>query len=494
MQRDILTAVSRHLTPDLMAKMASASGISDRAITEKAVGAAVPAVLSRLATLATKPEGERQLTDAVAKQSPRTMESFATIGGPVQLSDAGKSLLSSLLGAGSFSSLASGIGRFAGVGDGAARSILGMLTPVILSVLGREARGEVNGLTQLLASQRDDFAAAMPAGLSDLLRTGGDRIGSVTSAARHANEHRGTQNSTARMVHAVGPTQSRSSSHWVYWALPFLALAGLAWYFWGDERAGGPVAEAPPQPKVAPQSTVQRPVSSTDLQAQITAAIDSLNGTLQAVKDRPSDASVLPRLQQAADELDRLHSLAGRLPFETRDRLAEAIKTAIAQARTALDGVNAMPGLAAEGRPVIASLRTKLDALVMTPASLAQQRASTSADKTTYLQRASGDAVALSAYFDRDVYNSAGERIGTVSDLIAGPDGRIAAVVIGVGGFLGIGEKEVAVPFSSMQIVRRDNDWHLAIEGTRDALRNAPPYEDTGARVRLSPTPRTTQK
>jgi len=68
------------------------------------------------------------------------------------------------------------------------------------------------------------------------------------------------------------------------------------------------------------------------------------------------------------------------------------------------------------------------------------------------------------------------------------------AVVIGVGGFLGIGEKEVAVPFSSMQIVRRDNDWHLAIEGTRDALRNAPTYEDTGARVRLSPTPSTTQK
>jgi sporulation protein YlmC with PRC-barrel domain len=491
MHRDILTAVSRHLTPDLMAKMASASGISDRAITEKAVGAAVPAVLSRLATLATKPEGERQLADAVAKQSPRTMESFAKIGGPAQLSDAGKSLLSSLLGAGSFSSLASGIGRFAGVGDGAARSILGMLTPVILSVLGREARGEVNGLTQLLASQRDDFAAAMPAGLCDLLRTGGDRIGSVTSAARHANEHRDTQTPTARMVRAVDPTQSRSSPNWVYWALPFLALAGLAWYFWGDERAGGPVVEAPPQTKV---STAQRPVSSTDLQAQITATIDSLNGTLQAVKDRPSDASVLPRLQQAADELDRLHSLAARLPFETRDRLAEAIKTAIAQARTALDGVNAMPGLAAEARPVIASLRTKLDALVMTPASLAQQRAATSADKTTYLQRAPNDAVPLSTYFDRDVYNGAGERIGTVSDLIAGPDGRITAVVIGVGGFLGIGEKEVAVPFSSMQIVRRDNDWHLAIEGTRDALRDAPPYEDTGARVRRSPAPGTTQK
>ena len=43
------------------------------------------------------------------------------------------------------------------------------------------------------------------------------------------------------------------------------------------------------------------------------------------------------------------------------------------------------------------------------------------------------------------------------------------------------------MPFSSMQVVRRDNDWHLVIEGTRDALRDAPAYEDTGVRVRLRP-------
>ncbi len=186
MHRDILTAVSRHLTPDLMAKMASASGISDPAITEKAVGAAVPAVLSRLATLATKPEGERQLADAVAKQSPRTMESFATIGGPAQLSDAGKSLLSSLLGAGSFSSLASGIGRFAGVGDGAARSILGMLTPVILSVLGREAGagGKWIDAVPRIAKGRFRRGDARWPVRSSAHRRGPNRVGYVGSKAR----------------------------------------------------------------------------------------------------------------------------------------------------------------------------------------------------------------------------------------------------------------------------------------------------------------------
>jgi hypothetical protein len=59
---------------------------------------------------------------------------------------------------------------------------------------------------------------------------------------------------------------------------------------------------------------------------------------------------------------------------------------------------------------------------------------------------------------------------------------------------LGIGEKEIAVPFASVQIVRRDNDWHLVIEGTRDALSNAPAYEGAAGRVRLGPTPDSTPK
>ena len=138
------------------------------------VGAAVPAILSSLAALASKPGGERQLADAVAKQSPSTPESLAnTVGGSGQPASAGENLLSSLLGGSSFGSLASVIGKFTGLGEGAIRSILGMVTPVILGVLGREAGAGASGLKQLLTSQKDNFAAAMPAGLSNLLQTGG---------------------------------------------------------------------------------------------------------------------------------------------------------------------------------------------------------------------------------------------------------------------------------------------------------------------------------
>ena len=71
MHGNIVSAVSQFLTPDMVARMASASGISDRATAQTAVAAAVPAILSSLANLASKPDGERRLADAIAKQSPR---------------------------------------------------------------------------------------------------------------------------------------------------------------------------------------------------------------------------------------------------------------------------------------------------------------------------------------------------------------------------------------------------------------------------------------
>jgi hypothetical protein len=85
------------------------------------------------------------------------------------------------------------------------------------------------------------------------------------------------------------------------------------------------------------------------------------------------------------------------------------------------------------------------------------------------------------------VHNRAGEKIGSISDLIVTSDGTIVAALVNVGGFLGIGEKEVALPFSSIELVRSKNDWRLVIDTTKDGLRDAPLFEGTIARERLTP-------
>jgi hypothetical protein len=51
---------------------------------------------------------------------------------------------------------------------------------------------------------------------------------------------------------------------------------------------------------------------------------------------------------------------------------------------------------------------------------------------------------------DQSVTNAADESIGDINDILIGSNGKIAAVIVGVGGFLGIGEKDVALPFDQL--------------------------------------------
>jgi hypothetical protein len=78
------------------------------------------------------------------------------------------------------------------------------------------------------------------------------------------------------------------------------------------------------------------------------------------------------------------------------------------------------------------------------------------------------------------VYSSAGddaEEIGNIDDLVFDENGQIKAVVIGVGGFLGIGEKAVAVDFASLEFtLAADNTERWVVPTTADALTAAPDF------------------
>ena len=69
--------------------------------------------------------------------------------------------------------------------------------------------------------------------------------------------------------------------------------------------------------------------------------------------------------------------------------------------------------------------------------------------------------------------------VGEVNDVVLDWDGSIKAVVLGVGGFLGIGEKDVAIEMSSLRKIREtddSNDWFLVVNSSKDLLTNAPAY------------------
>lgn len=81
------------------------------------------------------------------------------------------------------------------------------------------------------------------------------------------------------------------------------------------------------------------------------------------------------------------------------------------------------------------------------------------------------------------VYNRAGERIGEIDDVIVDGAGRVMAAVVGVGGFLGIGERKVAVTFRSLEMTRESNgNARIVVDLTRPALQSAPEYRSAPAR------------
>jgi sporulation protein YlmC with PRC-barrel domain len=76
-----------------------------------------------------------------------------------------------------------------------------------------------------------------------------------------------------------------------------------------------------------------------------------------------------------------------------------------------------------------------------------------------------------------------GQQIGKISNLVFDQEGRIELAVIGVGGFLGIGEKEVAVPFDAIKPETVNNKNIFIVDATKDELKTAPAYQTLNAQA-----------
>lgn len=76
-----------------------------------------------------------------------------------------------------------------------------------------------------------------------------------------------------------------------------------------------------------------------------------------------------------------------------------------------------------------------------------------------------------------NVYNAANENIGSIEDIILKPDGTMDEVVLSVGGFLGIGDKYVGVPFTSLKVSRDGDSAKITTDATKDSLKALPDYK-----------------
>lgn len=360
MVTNLVSLVMDALTPDIIARIAAALGL-DRSTAQSAIGAAAPALLASLAGVAAKPSGAGRLFDAAREQGSGVLANLGKAldgSGHRTLAEQGSGLLASLLGGSTQSELANAVGKFAGISEGKSSSLLGILSPIVLGTLSKQqaASGlDASGLANLLSSQKGNISAALPSGLANLLG-GTDVLDSLGSRASAAAQSTAT---TARRA-----AERSGSFNWLAWAIPLLALAGLAWYLLAPRtpETAAPTATTTTQP-AATGAAANLTVDGVDLGASVTSAIDGLKASLEGITDAATAQAALPKLQEATSALEKINSAAGTLQAEQKSALAALITAALPVINPLIDKILAIPGVSEIAKPAIDSLRAQLDAL-----------------------------------------------------------------------------------------------------------------------------------
>ena len=358
---NLVSLIMQFLTPDMIGRIASALGL-DRNNTQTAIGAAVPGLLAGLCGVATQPGGAQKLVEA-ARQQTGALGSFAKMvgdSGQSSLIEKGSQLLSSLLGGRDQTALAGAVGKYAGLSQSASGSLLGMLAPIVMGTIGQQQGTrslDAGAITSLLSSQKDNIAAALPAGFANLLG-GTGLLDSLGGAARAATAAAGqAARVTTSAARAVGDTGRRAavSLNWLYWLIPLLAILAVLIYLFAK-----PAEQVAQQGVTAVQGLT---VGGLDIGKQVTDSISNLRTTLAGITDASSAQAALPKLREVTAQIDRVDGLLGQLSPEQRKVLAGVVNPLMPSLNQLFDKVLAIPGVAELLKPTIDALRAKLTLL-----------------------------------------------------------------------------------------------------------------------------------
>ncbi|MFL6798187.1 MAG: PRC-barrel domain-containing protein [Xanthobacteraceae bacterium] len=141
-----------------------------------------------------------------------------------------------------------------------------------------------------------------------------------------------------------------------------------------------------------------------------------------------------------------------------------------------------------------------------TPSAQSQQH-STAGDSLRFIQAQGADQFVFSKFKGTDVLGPDNAKVGDVSDVLFDKNGKVLGLIVGVGGFLGIGEKSVAIDMNAFQVVpastsssssnssststSRDEDptnVKLKVTWTKDQLKSAPDFQYYKSSSRTSST------
>ena len=244
MATNLIDLIKGYLTPDIVAASASYVGESGQD-TYKAFTGLVPTTVAALGNMAATKTGAQQISQMLdsGKYDGSMLANLGNLfsGGVAAQSaiGAGKGLLESLFG-NSLGGVTDLIARFSGIRVGSASSLMALVAPIIMHVLGRQRAaggGGMAAVTNLLTDQRSSLTGLLPSGMASLL--GGSGVTSGLSDVVSA-----TAGTASRATREVAAATSRTSDWWIplaaVAALILLAIGYMSW--WAPAREAARVA------------------------------------------------------------------------------------------------------------------------------------------------------------------------------------------------------------------------------------------------------------
>ncbi len=310
-----------------------------------AISSAIPGLLSSLTSSGASSSGAEALLGAVNNQDDGILDNLTDLlGGSGQSSmmDAGSGILSTLLGGGGIGALVSAIAGFSGLGKGPAKSLLGLLAPVIISVVKRKLMGsggggmDVGSLMGMLNGQKDNIAAAMPSGFKLDASGSADDVVPVTRPASSAK----ASNTAPEGKSFLGKL------------LPIaLVIGGLlfAYNFFtkgGTDKAVDVAKDAVP--------------GNMDLGQELTGVMGSVTDSLGGITDEASAEAAIPQLDETTSKLGGLVGLMDKLPEAARAPISGIVSNGLPQIQGLIDKISAIPGVGPIIKPAVDGVMEKL--------------------------------------------------------------------------------------------------------------------------------------
>lgn len=361
---NLVSTMMQFLTPMITNKIASSLGINN-AMATTAINAILPTILAGLAGRAGTPAGASALASTLGQQDSNLLSSFAgMLGGAGQtaLVNNGTSALSSLLGGSATSALTGAIGKFAGTNAQQSGGLIGLLAPVVLGQLAQTQKSsglDAGGLASLLAGQKNNIAAAMPAGFADLLK-GTGLLDSIAGNLPNAAPMKPTTVEMPKVEVPRGqPMPAEPAFNWMPWAAGAAALLGLFYVFGGSKPMPAPVAvEKAAAP--APTAAVAPAMEAMDQAKKI---FTGLSSSLGNIKDTATAQAALPQLTSSSLALDGLTKMAGSLAPDAKTQLRALVAATMPQLSPMVETALKIPGVDAILKPVMDAIMSKMTGL-----------------------------------------------------------------------------------------------------------------------------------